>query len=156
MSLERDLQQKAFKSEYQKALLNIIYTHNSLLSGMNDFFKDYEITRQQYNVLRILRGQSPKPATVQLIRERMLDKMSDASRIVERLRLKNLIERTNNERDKRSVHVTITDAGLKLLDTIEPEIEVLEKSLRKLSPEEVTRLNELLDKVTSNDTVEPG
>ncbi len=88
MSLEEDIGQKDFHSEYHKAVLNILHTHAFLVDRMNDLLKKYDVTRQQYNVLRILRGQLPASASVNLIRERMLDKMSDASRIVERLRLK--------------------------------------------------------------------
>ena len=149
MSLENDLQQKSFNNEYQRALLNILYTGNFVVTAMNEFFKEFDITRQQYNVLRILRGQRPQGATIHLIRERMLDKMSDASRIVERLRLKGLIQRENNERDKRAVSITINEAGLGLLDTIEPHLERLEKSFRNLSLEETVQLNALLDKIRS-------
>lgn len=147
MSLENDIQQKSFRSEYQKALLNIIYTHNYLNNIVNEFFKDYSITRQQYNVMRIIKGQSPKAASIQLIRDRMLDKMSDASRIVERLRIKNLVRREASPEDKRTVHITITDDGIRLLETIETRIEEVESSLRKLSVEEAAQLNKLLDKI---------
>lgn len=147
MSLENDIQQKSFRSEHQKALLNIIYTHNFLNNIVNEFFKDYSITRQQYNVMRIIRGQSPKAASIQLIRDRMLDKMSDASRIVERLRIKNLVRREASPEDKRTVHITITDDGIRLLETIETRIEEVESSLRKLSVEEAAQLNKLLDKI---------
>lgn len=145
-SLEEALQQKSFRSVYQKALLNIMFTNNFFINTLNDFFKNYEITRQQYNVLRILRGQS-KPASIQLIRGRMLDKMSDASRIVERLRLKNLVSREESEKDKRTVQISITETGIQLLERIESSIEELEKSLTVLSEQEVTQLNELLDKI---------
>lgn len=147
MSLENDIQQKSFRSEHQKALLNIIYTHNYLNNIVNEFFKDYSITRQQYNVMRIIKGQSPKAASIQLIRERMLDKMSDASRIVERLRIKNLVKREASPEDKRTVQITITEDGIKLLETIETRIEEVESSLRKLTVEEAAQLNTLLDKI---------
>ena len=147
MSLENDIQQKSFRSEYQKALLNIIYTHNFLNNIVNEFFKDYSITRQQYNVMRIIKGQSPKAASIQLIRDRMLDKMSDASRIVERLRIKNLVRREASPEDKRTVHITITDDGIRLLETIETRVQEVESSLRKLTAEEAAQLNKLLDKI---------
>jgi len=147
MSLEHDIQQKTFRSEYQKALLNILFTNNYLINIVNDFFKDYSITRQQYNVLRIIKGQLPKAASIQLIRDRMLDKMSDASRIVERLRVKNLIKRESNPDDKRTVHITITEDGLKLLESIELRVEEMEASIRKLSLEDTIQLNKLLDRI---------
>jgi DNA-binding MarR family transcriptional regulator len=149
MSLEHEIQQKTFRSEYHKALLNVIYTHNVLISDINGFFKKYGVTRQQYNALRILRGQAPGPATVQLIRERMLDKMSDASRIVERLRVKNLIHREVSAEDKRTVRITITDDGTRLLESIETCVEALETGLRNLTEAEAHQLNELLDKIRS-------
>jgi DNA-binding MarR family transcriptional regulator len=147
MSLEQDIQQKTFRSEYHKALLNVIYTHNVIINDINGFFKHYDITRQQYNVLRILRGQFPEPATVQLIRDRMLDKMSDASRIVERLRVKELVDRTLSTEDKRTVRITITDKGIGLLELMETCIEDLEKGIRNLTEGEAQQLNELLDKI---------
>src|SRR4051812_297095 len=103
MSLENEIHQKEFRNDYHKAIINILHTYNYLVGKINDLFKNYEITRQQYNVLRILRGQHPGHASIFLIRERMLDKMSDASRIVERLRLKDLVSRQYGSKDKRSV-----------------------------------------------------
>ena len=123
MSLEQDIQQKTFRSDYQKALLNILFTSNYLIAIVNDFFKPYDITRQQYNVMRIVKGQLPKAASIQLIRDRMLDKMSDASRIVERLRLKNMVKREISPDDKRIVHITITEEGIRLLESIEMHVE---------------------------------
>jgi DNA-binding MarR family transcriptional regulator len=147
MSLEQDIQQKSFRDEYQKAFLNVLVTANDLTTKLNEFFKGYGITRQQYNVLRILRGQHPKPATVFTIRDRMLDKMSDASRIVERLRVKELVHREDSDIDKRTVHVTITMGGLELLKSIDPKITELEKPFHAISVEEVTLLNKMLEKV---------
>jgi DNA-binding MarR family transcriptional regulator len=147
MSLETDIQQQTFRSEYQKALLNILFTSNYLIAIVNDFFKPYDITRQQYNVMRSVKGQLPKAASIQLIRDRMLDKMSDASRIVERLRLKNMVKREISPDDKRIVHISITDEGIKLLESIEMHVEEMEKSIKNLSPEEAVQLNKLLDKI---------
>jgi DNA-binding MarR family transcriptional regulator len=127
--------------------LNILFTSNYLVTVVNDFFKPYDITRQQYNVMRIVKGQLPKAASIQLIRDRMLDKMSDASRIVERLRVKNMVKREISPDDKRIVHVTITDEGIKLLESIEVYVEEMERSIKNLSPEEAAQLNNLLDKV---------
>lgn len=146
MSLENELKQK-FRNEPQKAILNILYTSYFIQDRMNALFKQYDITRQQYNVLRILRGQHPGHASVNLIRERMLDKMSDASRIVERLRLKEMVVRKGAEKDKRAVEVTITDRGLDLLREMEKPVEEFESLLRNLSQEETHQLNGLLDKI---------
>jgi DNA-binding MarR family transcriptional regulator len=146
MRLEEEIQQKEFKNENQKALVNIIYTFNWLDSKFKDFFKIYDLTSQQFNILRILRGQHPKPCTINLLKERMLDKMCDASRIVERLRLKNLLDRTPSPNDRRSVDIIISDKGLKLLELIDNNIDSLYNTMNSLSHEEINLLNSLLDK----------
>lgn len=151
MSLEKEIHQKEFRNEYHKATLNIIVTHNYVVGKMNDMFKDFDITRQQFNVLRILRGQHPGHASVNLIKDRMLDKMSDASRIVERLRIKDLIKREDCKNDKRAVEVTITEKGLQLLDTMEGHVAKVDELLYGLSESEARELNMLLDKVRSLD-----
>ncbi|MEL6536074.1 MAG: MarR family transcriptional regulator [Bacteroidota bacterium] len=147
MSLEQDIAQSQFTSAYQKALINLMYTNNHVVDRMNQTFKEYEITRQQYNVLRILRGQAPSPATINLIKDRMIDRQSDASRIVERLRLKGLIERRQNDDDRRAVEVSITKDGLALLDSMDGDVEGFESMFMGLTPEEAHTLNVLLDKV---------
>lgn len=146
MKLEKAIRQKEFQNEYQKAIINIIYTNNYLIGKMNLVFKQYTITRQQFNVLRILRGQQPDPATINLIKERMLDKMSDASRIVERLKKKKLIKKTRNSIDKRVASIIISKKGLELLKTMDTESEKFNK-LIALSKGEVLNLNKLLDKL---------
>jgi DNA-binding MarR family transcriptional regulator len=147
MSLSKDIHQREFRNEYQKAIINIMYTHNYMVSYMGDVFKNYDITRQQYNVLRILRGQYPGHASVNVIKDRMLDKMSDTSRIVERLRLKGLITRADCQSDKRSVEIRITPAGLDLLAKMEPSVDELENLLHGLNEDETRQLNYLLDKL---------
>ncbi|TND08996.1 MAG: transcriptional regulator [Bacteroidetes bacterium] len=147
MRLEDEIFQKKFKSGYHKAAINIIYTHNWLMGSHAALFKPFNVTSQQYNILRILRGQYPTPCSIKTIRERMLDKMSDASRIVEKLRLKGLVERKTCERDRRNVDVVITDKGLTLLDQIGPVENFSEKDLSALSPAEIDQLNNLLDKI---------
>lgn len=144
MKLEKAIRQKGFQNEYQKAIINIIYTHNYLIGKMNPVFKQYGITRQQYNVLRILRGQHPDPATINLIKERMLDKMSDASRIAERLKKKKLIEKSRSLIDKRAADIIISKKGLALLKTMDPESKKFNK-LITLSDGEVANLNKILD-----------
>ena len=147
MALEKEIHQTGFRSEHQKGLLNIFYTYSFLVSQVNESFKKYGITRQQYNVLRILRGQYPNHVSVYTIRDRMLDKMSDASRIVERLRIKGLITRKSAEKDKRAAAVTITEQGLELLKVMEPETERMDSLIGTLSEKEVQQLNTLLDKI---------
>lgn len=153
MSLENDLQQK-FRNDSQKAMLNILYTSYFIQDRMNNMFKQYDITRQQFNVLRILRGQHPGHASVNLIRERMLDKMSDASRIVERLRLKELVIRKNAEKDKRAVEVSITQAGLKLLEEMEKPVQEFEALFNCWTAEETAQINGLLDRFRESNSVD--
>lgn len=153
MSLESDIHQQSYRSEYHKAILNILHTQNYLVGKMTDGFKEFDITRQQFNVLRILRGQHPSPAAINVIRDRMLEK-SDTSRIVERLRIKGLIQRQGGRNDKRSAEITITERGLELLDKMQPFVEKLETHLHGLSIDEARQLNLLLDKVRINDLPE--
>ena len=146
MSLEDELKQKEFKSVYHKVVLNVIYTYSVLDNKFKFFFKKFDLTTQQFNILRILRGQYPNPATINLLKERMLDKMSDASRIVERLRLKGLVHRKTASGDRRSVDILISPEGLELLKKIDEPIVEFENSITKLSEEEAIQLNFLLDK----------
>jgi DNA-binding MarR family transcriptional regulator len=151
MSLSKDIQQRDYHSEYHKAILNILYTHTYLVTNMSDVFKLFDITRQQYNVLRILRGQYPGCASINVIKDRMLDKMSDTSRIVERLRLKGLISRTDCQKDKRSVEIRISHSGLELLEKMDPQVTGIEQLLHNLSEDETRELNRLLDKLRGSD-----
>lgn len=146
MRLEDEIGQKSFKSERQKGIVNLIYTTNWIISHQKEIFKDYGITYQQYNILRILRGQHPSPSTINTLKERMLDKMSDASRLVDRLVSKNLVIRQTNKNDKRAVDIIITDEGLKLLSKTDPVAEEMDSLLDSLSDEEVKILNDILDK----------
>ena len=147
MRLEDEISQKKFKNEYHKAAVNIIYTYNWLRAFQENVLRPFDITMQQFNILRILRGQHPNPATIKLIRERMLDKMSDCSRIVEKLRVKGLIKRTTCENDRRNVDVVITDKGLEILAKLDVYNQEVEGKLSNLSEEEVITLNNLLDKL---------
>ena len=145
--LEQAIQQSSFKNEQHKALIGIIYLSNQISTDFQKTLKPFHITQQQYNVLRILRGQGGKPATVGLIKERMLDKMSDASRLVERLRAAELVCRGVCSEDKRSVDVTITEKGLDLLHKIDI-LETESKSvLKNLTDKEAAIFNELIDKM---------
>ncbi len=147
MSLEKDILLSDTPNDYQKALVNIFYTYYYLVDKMNDTFKNHGITRQQFNVLRIVLAHQPKVASVNLIKARMLDKMSDVSRIVERLRIKGLVVRQSAQRDKRSVDVIMTSKGAELLTNINPEIERLSQLISNLTVEETVSLNKMLDKI---------
>jgi DNA-binding MarR family transcriptional regulator len=146
MKLEDEISQTKFKSEYLKAALNIIYTSNWFTSQHSAKLKPHGITQQQYNILRILRGQHPNPASIKLLKERMMDKMSDASRLVEKLRLKGLLERKICKADRRNVDVVITPKGLDLLTSLD-HLDDNFKDIIALNKDEVHQLNELLDKL---------
>lgn len=149
MGIEKDINQTNFKSEYQKGVINIIYTYNWVRENLQEIFDRENLTPQQFNILRILRGSQVPLSTLQ-IRERMLDKMSDTSRIVDRLVLKGLAKKVVNKSDKRLVDVTISEKGKKVLlnmDQFESDIEGITKSL---SPTEVKTLNKLLDKIRNS------
>lgn len=148
MALENEINQRKFRTEYQKARINIIYTYNWLSEKINSIFEEWDITPRQFNILRILRGEG-KPLSTLQIRQRMLDKMSDTSRIVDRLLKKGLVKKTPNGEDRRLVDVVITARGRKLLEKIDPFEEYADKIMDNLSEEETRTLNGLLDKLRS-------
>ena len=149
MSIETDIKQNTpFKSPYHRVVVNLIYTSNWLAGSQTRLLRPYKLTLQQYNVLRILRGQYPNPVKVADITERMLDKMSNASRLVDKLVGKKLVLRTECPSDRRAVDVVITDKGLDLLKTLDDLQAELDKNLQdKLSPDESTVLSQLLDRL---------
>ena len=147
MRLEDEIQQQKFKSIQQKVMLNLIYTTNWLTAKQDSLFKDSDITVQQYNVLRILRGQHPNPCSIKLIKERMLDRMSDTSRIVDKLFTKKLLQRNECPNDRRSVNVIISEKGLELLKSLDYIDDLSKQTLKSLSNEEINTLNDLLDKL---------
>ena len=148
MSIEKDIQQTKFRNEYQKTTVNIIYTYNWITEKTREIFEKGDITMQQYNILRILRG-AGKPLSTLQIRQRMLDKMSDTSRIVDRLVKKELVQKVICKTDRRLVDVTISDTGLLVLDKLDGYNDELDALLGNLSEEEAVMLNHLLDKIRS-------
>ena len=146
MSLEKDISQVSFRNDYQKGIINLIYTYNWMNEKMKKVFDKERITGQQYNILRILRG-AGKPISTLQIRERMLDKMSDTSRIVDRLVLKGLAKKNICKDDKRLVDVSISVDGKKILATIDQYEKDMDAILGNLSDAEAKTLNKLLDKI---------
>lgn len=146
MGIEKEIQQQSFRNEYQKATVNILFTANWLNEKVRLFLEAEDITPQQYNILRILRG-GKNPLSTMQIRERMLDKMSDTSRIVERMLKKGLVEKKICPTDKRLVDVTISRKGLQVLEKLDARNDQLDKILKGLSGEEANQLNSLLDKM---------
>jgi DNA-binding MarR family transcriptional regulator len=147
MKLEEEIAQRKFRNQRHKAAVNILYTYGWLSALQSGIFKKHGITTQQFNVLRILRGQHPQPTTVKLIKNRMLDKMSDASRIVEKLRQKGLVVRHTNDHDRRHVDVFITKKGLKVLSGLDKCDKDFDNHSANLSLKETEQLNILLDKM---------
>ncbi|SEN51432.1 DNA-binding transcriptional regulator, MarR family [bacterium A37T11] len=150
MKLEDEIKSR-FQNEYHKAALNIMFTNSWLISLLKKRTDAKHITLQQYNILRILRGQHPNPATVNLLKERMIDKMPDVSRIIDRLVQKEFVSRCTNNRDRRAVDILITDKGLNILHQLDIDDEMkLDHLLNKnLTEQECQTLNYLLDKMRS-------
>lgn len=146
-TLEDIIKQKKFNDEYHKAFVGVYYLYSIIDYMQQKVFKEYDITPQQYNALRILRGQHPRPATVGLIKERMIDRNSDASRIVERLRKAGYVERVTCENDRRAVDVIITDKGLQLLKRMDGVVAEIQEPLKKLDKDEIQQFTGLIDKM---------
>ncbi|MEM8909818.1 MAG: MarR family transcriptional regulator [Bacteroidota bacterium] len=147
MEIKKAIHQiRPFRNDYQKAIVNLLYTHGWLMQQLRSFFTPYGLTIKQYNVLRILNG-AKEAISTSIIRERMLDKMSDASRVVERLYKKGLVEKKGCPHDKRLVDVWISEQGVALLAQIDQKSESLDQILGYLNTGEVTQLNQLLDRL---------
>jgi DNA-binding MarR family transcriptional regulator len=147
MEIEKEIFSNKFENNHQKAIINLIYTYGWITNLLKQQLNKYKITLQQYNILRILRGQYPNPATINMLKERMLDKMSDASRIVDRLVQKELVIRFINNKDRRAVDILITKKGLDLLLKLDVEMSsknILEKNINST---DAGILSDLLDKM---------
>ena len=147
LKIEEVIKQREFRSQAHKAMVNLIFTASQVLNKISEVTESFGITRQQYNVMRILRGRYPGAASVNEIKDRMLDRMSDCSRLVDRLTAKGLIQKTHCATDKRSVDITITGDGLDLLERMEPAISEAEAIFATFSPGEVNRFNDMLDRI---------
>ncbi len=144
--IEHEIQQKQFKNEYIKAHINILFTASWINGHVNQFLKPFDLSLQQFNILRILRGTAPHPTSVKELTNRMIDKMSNASRLVEKLRLKGMVDRKTSEADGRRVDVTITELGLqRLADASDIVEKQLEEVLQSISLEKLIELNNILD-----------
>jgi len=150
MTLEESIKQtKPFKDEYEKLGVNLLFTTNWLVTQLKDHFKRFEVTPKQYNILRILRG-AQKPVSTSFIRERLLDKMSDVSRIVDRLEKRDLVKKSVCKNDKRLVDVQLTDSGKEKVLLINKEMKVMRTIFSELNTKEVKTLNTLLDNIRTN------
>lgn len=149
IEMQNELKAPRYESVFQQAMVNVFFTHNYCNEKMKQALIPYDITTQQFNVLRILRGQYPKPCTVNLLKSRMLDKMCDASRIVDRVVHKEWVNKKVNPYDKRAVDVVISDKGLALLRKLDQEVSLSSIISPNLTKEEAVQLNLLLDKIRS-------
>ena len=147
MKLEEAIKQTKFSSEYHKLALNLLYTSSWMTNKQHQLFKQFDISSQQYNIMRILRGQHPKPSTMQLLCSRMLDKNSNATRLVDKLLLKGLVERVNCDTDRRVIHILITKQGLSLLKQMDQPVSEMENLLYGISKKEAGEMNERLDRM---------
>ena len=131
----------------KKTVINILFTQNLLVEKFNTILKGHEISIEQFNVLRILRGQNGKAANMCLIQERMIAKTSNTTRIVDKLVSKNLVTREICPHNRRKMEVLITPKGIALLALIDPKIEAFEHQIvNNLSDDEAIQLNYLLEK----------
>ena len=150
MSIEEEIKQKSFQNEYHKLAVNLQFTANWLSAVHAKVLRPFGISAQQFNVLRILKGQFPNPSSLILIRERMLDKESNASRLIDKLVSTGLTKRIQCPNDRRQVEITITEKGVGVLNQVNPKVEELKSALSGLNVAEANQLNSLLDKLRDN------
>jgi DNA-binding MarR family transcriptional regulator len=146
MGIEQDIQQPNFRNEFQKMGINLLFTANWLNEHIGKILSDEGVTQQQYNILRILRG-STTPLSTLKIRERMLDKMSDTSRIVDRLIAKELVVKNTCEKDKRLVDITLSPKGISLVDQLDQYNDRIDALLKGINESEAQLMNQILDKI---------
>lgn len=150
-TIEEEIKQKKFPDIFIKTNVNLLFTSGWLQNVQAHFFKPFGLTQQQYNVLHILRGQYPKSIKLVQITERMIDKMSNASRLIDKLQQKELVSQIQNPTNKREVSISITEDGLELLKEIDVELAktVPPIQYKNVSVEELEQLNIILDKIRS-------
>ena len=151
MGIDKDINQVKFRNEYQKASINLIYTFGWMTGKSKAILATEDITPQQFNILRILRGSYPQPLSTLQIRERMLDKMSDSSRIVDRLIIKGLVKKGSCKEDRRLVDIMISEKGKKLLERLDARQDDMDNIIGNLTKKEAALLSDLLDKIRNGD-----
>ncbi|MCB0493526.1 MAG: winged helix-turn-helix transcriptional regulator [Cyclobacteriaceae bacterium] len=147
MNIKEEIKQSRFRNIYQEVAINILYTSGWLANQHKDFFSQFGITSQQFNILSILRGQYPKQISGSEIKSRMMDKNSDVSRLLDRLLLKGLIMKTQSPEDKRAANIEITTQGLALLKASDAQVSAMDNILNNLTESEAEQLSRLLDKL---------
>ncbi|MDB4060563.1 MarR family transcriptional regulator [Vicingaceae bacterium] len=147
MEIEKEIKQNKFKDEIHKLMINQLFTGKWITNLIAKQLKPFGLTNQQYNVLRILRGQGNNYISVNAISDRMIDKMSNVSRLIDKLVDKNLVQRKVNKDDRRQADIIINQKGLDLVRAIEETEGDLKSNFKSLSEEEAKQLNSLLDKL---------
>ena len=147
MKLEEEIKQQQFKTPYHRMMVNVMFTGNWIYKDLSCLLRPFDISLQQHNVLSILKGQYPNPCTLGLIQERMLDRESNATRLVDKLLHKGLVNRCQCAHNRRKVDILITEAGLALLEKTTPIFENIQNRYKNLTPEEAILLGNLLDKL---------
>lgn len=147
MEIDKLIKQARFKDSFQKAIINLLYTSNYFRDIHQSIFKKYDIQGQHYNLLRILKGKYPEPVTPGYIKDVMLDKGTDLTRLIDKLQKKGWVLRRICAHNKRQMDVTITDLGIEKLNQMIDEVSAQDKILKKLSEEEYEMLSNLLDKM---------
>ncbi len=147
MKIEDEIKQDHFPSALSKAILNILLTADRISSATNATLKPFGVSKEQFNVLRILKGQYPKPSSLQLISERMISQSSNATRLVEKLRTRDLVARSPCAANRRKVDILITQQGMDLLDAIAPHLKAGGHWEGNMTEEEAKALNRILDKL---------
>jgi DNA-binding MarR family transcriptional regulator len=143
--IEDEIKQSKFRSEGQKLIINLIYTYNQISGQMATLLQPHGLTMQQYNILRILKGQYPNPSTNNLVKDRMLDRNSDVTRLIDRMIRNGLVTRTSCEKDRRRVDILITQQGLDVLDAIQTHEADLDVIAMRLPEEQQHAMNTMLD-----------
>ncbi|MEQ9593302.1 MAG: MarR family transcriptional regulator [Cyclobacteriaceae bacterium] len=149
MGIEQDVKQTKFSSEFQKAMVNILFTSSWLGNRNTSYFKKFDISPEQFNVLRILRGSHPNPMRLADIAERMIERNSNCTRLVEKLRQKRIVNRQLCETNRRQVDISITSKGLKILEEIDQDNDYWTAAEKKITKVEARELNRILDKLRS-------
>jgi DNA-binding MarR family transcriptional regulator len=148
MKLEEEIKYKKFTNEFFKLDVNILFTSSWIQSQNTRYLKKFGISQQQYNVLRILRGQRPNMVMLSQITERMIDRMSNATRLVEKLRLKGYVTRETNPKNRRQVDIAITDKGMELLSELDANwTDFVVSRFKNISEAEAREMNDLLDRI---------
>ncbi|UKJ09172.1 MarR family winged helix-turn-helix transcriptional regulator [Solitalea lacus] len=148
MKIEKEILQEDFGNSHQKAVINLMFTHNWVRDKLSGIFKTYDILPQHYNVLRILKGKHPQPVSPGQIKDVMIDKGNDVTRLLDKLVTKGFVKRCLCEENRRKMDITITEAGLKLLDELSPFFDEFYQAMKgRLNENDAELLSDLLDKL---------